>query len=110
MKLSSLLGLVALGRGQESTGFTGQVSVEDGGILKDGCGEGKFLDGNIFFLIFCFKADKWELSKLGNEEAVELLEPFTAESPTDRYELTNNELKIMANKKDRSMMGIVTCK
>ena len=108
MKLSSLLGLVALGSGQESSGFTGQVSVEDGGILKDGCGEGKFVKGNIF-LIF-FKADKWELSKLGNEEAVELLEPFTAESPTDRYELTNNELKIMANKKDRSMMGIVTCK
>ena len=55
-------------------------------------------------------ADKWELSKLGNDEEVELLKPFTAESPTDRYELTNNELKIMANKKDRSMMGIVTCK
>ena len=52
MKLSSLLGLVALGRGQESTGFTGQVSVEDGGILKDGCGEGKFLDGNIFLNFF----------------------------------------------------------
>merc|ERR1712226_459915 len=94
MKLSSLLGLVALGSGQESSGFTGQVSVEDGGILKDGCGE----------------SDKWELSKLGNEKEIELLEPFTAESPTDRYELTNNELKIMANKKDRSMMGIVTCK
>ena len=56
MKLSSLLGLVALGRGQESTGFTGQVSVEDGGILKDGCGEGKFLDGNIFFFNFLFKS------------------------------------------------------
>merc|ERR1712227_692713 len=94
MKLSSLLGLVALGSGQESSGFTGQVSVEDGGILKDGCGE----------------ADKWELSKLGNEAEVEELQAFTAESPTDRYELTNNELKIMANKKDRSMMGIVTCK
>lgn len=94
MKLSSLLGLVALGSGQESSGFTGQLSVEDGGTLKDGCGE----------------ADKWELSKLGNDAEVELLEPFTAESPTDRYELTNNELKIMANKKDRSMMGIVTCK
>jgi len=92
MKLSSLLGLVALGSGQES--YTGQVSVEDGGILKDGCGE----------------ADKWELSKLGNEKDIELLKPFTAESPTDRYELTNNELKIMANKKDRSMMGIITCK
>ena len=57
-----------------------------------------------------FIADKWELSKLGNDAEVELLKPFTAESPTDRYELTNNELKIMANKKDRSMMGIVTCK
>ena len=57
-----------------------------------------------------FIADKWELSKLGNEAEIESLEPFTAESPTDRYELTNNELKIMANKKDRSMMGIVTCK
>ena len=109
MKLSSLLGLVALGSSQESSGFTGQVSVEDGGILKDGCGEGKFFKENIFFN-FVFKADKWELSKLGNEKEVELLEPFTAESPTDRYELTNNELKIMANKKDRSMMGIVTCK
>ena len=52
MKLSSLLGLVALGRGQESTGFTGQVSVEDGGILKDGCGEGKFLSMEIYFEIY----------------------------------------------------------
>lgn len=94
MKLSSLLGLVALGSGQESSGFTGQVSVEEGGTLKDGCGE----------------ADSWELSKLGNEAEVETLKAFTAESPTNRYELTNNELKIMANKKDRSMMGIVTCK
>ena len=108
MKLSSLLGLVALGSGQESSGFTGQVSVEDGGILKDGCGEGKFFKRNIFLNIFI--ADKWELSKLGNEAEVEELQAFTAESPTDRYELTNNELKIMANKKDRSMMGIVTCK
>ena len=49
MKLSSLLGLVALGSGQESSGFTGQVSVEDGGILKDGCGEGKSLSKEIFF-------------------------------------------------------------
>jgi len=93
MKLSSLLGLVALGTGQE-TKFIGSVSVEEGGILKDGCGE----------------ADKWELAKLGNGTDIETLEPFTAESPTDRYELSNNELKIMINKKDRSMMGIVTCK
>jgi len=94
MKLSSLLGLVALGSGQES--YAGQVGVEEGGILKDGCGE----------------ADKWELAKLGSglEEDLETLKPFTPESPTDRYELTNNELKIIPNKKDRSMMGIVTCK
>ena len=52
MKLSSLLGLVALGSGQESSGFTGQVSVEDGGILKDGCGEGKLFKGNIFLNTF----------------------------------------------------------
>ena len=52
MKLSSLLGLVALGCGQESSGFTGQVSVEDGGILKDGCGEGKFLSKVIYFEIY----------------------------------------------------------
>ena len=52
MKLSSLLGLVALGSSQESSGFTGQVSVEDGGILKDGCGEGKFFKENIFLILF----------------------------------------------------------
>ena len=52
MKLSSLLGLVALGSSQESSGFTGQVSVEDGGILKDGCGEGKFFYENIFLISF----------------------------------------------------------
>ena len=44
-----------------------------------------------------------------SEEDQEELKPFTAESPTDRYELTNNELKIMPNKKDRSMMGVIKC-
>ena len=53
MKLSSLLGLVALGSGQESSGFTGQVSVEEGGTLKDGCREGKFekIKGGLFPMI-----------------------------------------------------------
>merc|ERR1719361_391230 len=103
MKLSSLLGFAAFVIGDETTKTTPLKNIEE----KLTSNIAWIEDGNENKPFTCPDATKWNLEKLGNSTNIEELKPIQPESDTSRYELKNNKLIIKANKKDRSMMGII---
>lgn len=99
MKLFAAVATLALG-----------LEIEQGGKW----GETECINGNdpsfLLVFLFAFSANIFKIEKLGNATDVQLLTQFNAEAPTEGYKLEGNVVEILADGKDRGLMGRLVCR
>lgn len=98
MKLFATVATLALG-----------LEIEQGGSW----GATECVNGNLFItfiFLIPFLANEFKIAKLGNMTDIVTLDQFNAEEPSKGYKLEGNTVEILADKKDRELMGKLICR
>ena len=99
MKLFATVATLALGLEIEQGGSWGTTECVNGNLLA-------FTISSIP----SFLANEFKIAKLGNMTNIVTLDQFNAEEPSKGYKLEGNTVEILADKKDRELMGKLICR